>query len=86
MAPLSLRCSYDALINGVGSNGQDMTVLGKVFDRIFCSADKNTYDACLAKAMEYMDTTDPDRFVPYGYSSPTDSSWMLLTWVDTGED
>ena len=86
MAPLSLRCSYDALINGVGSNGQDMTVLGKVFDRIFCSADKNTYDACLAKAMEYMDTTDPDRFVPYGHSSPTDSSWMLLTWVDTGED
>ena len=85
LVPLSLRCSYDALTNGLGSNGQNMEVLGKVFDRIFCSADKNTYDTCLEKAKQYMNTTNANRFVPYGYSAPTDNSWMLLTWVDTGE-
>lgn len=86
ICPLGLRVSYEALNGGVGSNGQNMEVLGKVFDRIYCTSTSNTYENDLAKAKEYMNTTNADRFVPYGYSAPTDSSWMLLTWVDTGED
>lgn len=86
LAPLGLRVSYEALSNGVGTNGQDMEVLGKLFDRIYCSSSSNTYDSDLEKAMGYMNTTNADRFVPYGYSAPTDSSWMLLTWVDTEDD
>lgn len=86
LAPLGLRVSYDALNNGVGTNGQDMAVLGKIFDRIFCSSDSRTYDSDLDKAKTYMNTTNADRFVPYGYSAPTDSSWMLLTWVDPDGD
>lgn len=86
LAPLGLRCSYEALTNGTGTNGQNLEVLGKVFDRIYCSSTSNTYQSDLEKAMTYMNTTNPDRFVPYGYSAPTDSSWMLLTWVDTEDD
>ena len=86
LAPIGLRVSYEALSTGVGSNGQNMSVLGKVFDRIYVSSTSNTYDSDLEKALGYMDTRDTDRFVPYGYSAPTDNSWMLLTWVDTGED
>lgn len=85
LAPIGVRVSYEALTNGVGSNGQDMSVLGKVFDRIYVSSTSNTYQADLDKALDYMDSTDTDRFVPYGYSAPTDNSWMLLTWVDTEE-
>ena len=86
LAPIGLRVSAEALNNGVGSNGQDMKVLGKVFDRIYCSSTSNTYQSDLDKALGYMNTTDTDRFVPYGYSAPTDNSWMLLTWVDTEAD
>lgn len=86
LAPIGLRCSYEALSSGKGSNGQDMAVLGKVFDRIYCSSTSNTYESDLEKALGYMDSTDTDRFVPYGYSAPTDNSWMLLTWVDTGSN
>ena len=86
LAPIGLRVSAEALSNGVGSNGQDMEVLGKVFDRIYCSSTSNTYQTDLDKAMGYMNTRDTDRFVPYGYSAPTDNSWMLLTWVDTSVD
>ncbi len=86
LAPIGLRCSAEALSNGKGSNGQDMTVLGKVFDRIYCTSTSNTYDSDLERALGYMDSKDTDRFVPYGYSAPTDNSWMLLTWVDTGEE
>lgn len=83
LAPIGLRCSAEALSNGVGSNGQNMTVLGKVFDRLYCSSTSNTYDSDLARALNFMEaSTDTDRFVPYGYSAPTDNSWMLLTWVD----
>ncbi len=83
MAPLGLRVSYEALSSGMGTNGQDMSVLGKVFDRIYCSSTSNTYDSDLQKALGYMGSTDTDRFVPYGYSAPTDNSWLLLTWRDT---
>ena len=86
LAPISLRCSAEAINNGKGSNGQDMAVLGKVFDRLFCATDKNIYDTYLEKALGYMGTTDTDRFVHYGYTAFTDNSWMLLTWVDTEED
>ena len=86
LAPIGLRVSAEALSNGVGSNGQDMKVLGKVFDRIDVSSSSNTYDSDLEKALGYMDTRDTDRFVPYGYSAPTDNSWMLLTWVDPGSN
>jgi len=85
-APLGLRVSYEALNNGVGTNGQNLEILGRVFDRIYCTSTSNSYAEDLEKAMGYMNTTNPDRFVPYGYSAPTDSSWMLLTWVDTEED
>lgn len=86
LAPIGLRVSYEALNTGKGTNGQDMAVLGKVFDRIYCSSTSNTYDTDLANALNYMSSNDTDRFVPYGYSAPTDNSWMLLTWVDTGEE
>lgn len=82
LAPIGLRVSYEALTGGVGTNGQNMTVMGKVFDRIYCSSTANSYDSDLAKALSYMNSDDTDRFVPYGYSAPTDNSWMLLTWVD----
>ena len=86
LAPIGLRCSAEALANGVGSNGQDMTILGKVFDRIYCTSTSKTYDEDLEKALGYMNSKDTDRFVPYGYNAPTDNSWMLLTWVDTEDD
>ena len=82
LVPLGLRVSYEALNNGMGSNGQNMEVLGRVFDRIYCTSTSNSYESDVQKAMGYMNTTNADRFVPYGYSAPTDNSWMLLTWVD----
>ncbi len=86
MAPIGLRCSANAIANGKGKNGQDMEVLGKVYDRLYCATDKNIYDDYLNKALGYMHTTDTDRFVHYGYSAFTDNSWMLLTWVDPDKD
>ena len=83
LAPIGLRVSYEALTNGKGSNGQDMAILGKVFDRIYCSSTPGSYETDLERALGYMNSEDTDRFVPYGYSAPTDNSWMLLTWVDT---
>jgi len=86
-APLGVRVSYEALNNKVGSNGQDMEVFGKVFDRIYCSSSEGSYESDLAKALGYMNSSDTDRFVPYAYSANlTNNSWMLLTWVEPEED
>lgn len=79
---LSLRCSQDALRNGVGSNGQDMDLVYRVYDRVYCASDTGTIDSDRAAALGYMQTQNPDRFVPVAYTALTDDSWMLLTWKE----
>ena len=82
MVKLSLRCSQDALRNGVGSNGQDMDLVYRVYDRVYCASDTGTIDSDRAAALGYMQTQNPDRFVPVAYTALTDDSWMLLTWKE----
>lgn len=84
---LSLRCSADALRNGVGSNGQDMDLLLRVYDRIYVSTDKNSVQSDLEKALSYMeeDVRSKDRFVPIAYTALTDDSWVVLTWSNPEE-
>lgn len=79
---LSLRCSTDALRNGVGANGQDMELIFKVYDRVFCAADVNSFESDLALALGYMEKENKARFVPTAYTALGDSSWMLLTWIE----
>lgn len=85
---LSLRCAADALRNGIGSNGQDIDLLLRVFDRVYVSTDKNSVQSDLEKALRYMeeDVRSKDRFVPIAYTALTDDSWMILTWVEPTEE
>lgn len=84
---LSLRCSADALRNGIGSNGQDMSLLLRVFDRVYVSTDRDSVQSDLEKALGYMeeDVKNRDRFVPIAYTALTDDSWMVLTWAQPEE-
>lgn len=78
---LSLRCSADALRNGVGANGQDMALLFRVYDRVYCSTDRDNIQWDMEKALGYMDedVKNRNRFVPIAYTALTDDSWMLLS-------
>lgn len=82
LVKLSLRCSTDALRNGVGANGQDMDFLFDIYDRVFCAGEVSTFDTDLELALGYMENPSKVRFVPTAYTAIGDSSWMLLTWTE----
>lgn len=84
---LSLRCSADALRNGVGVNGQDMSLMLRVFDRVYCASERASIDTDLATALSYMEeeVRSADRFVPVAYTALGDHSWLLLSWAQTEE-
>ena len=79
---LSLRCSADALRNGVGVNGQDMDLMFRVFDRVYCASERASIENDRALALSYMEeeVRFADRFVPIAYTALGDNSWLLLTW------
>jgi len=79
---LSLRGASDALRNGVGSNGQDMSVLYQIYDRVYCASDASVFSEDLSKALGYMTEEHRDRFVPVAYTALSDDSWMVLPWVE----
>ena len=84
---LSLRCSADALRNGVGGNGQDMDLMLRVYDRVYCASERASIDSDLERALSYMqnDVKTADRFVPVAYTALGDRSWLLLSWTQTEE-
>lgn len=76
---LSLRCAPDALHNGTADNGQDMSFLYRVFDRVYCASDANAYSSDLNYAESYMTDANAARFVPVGYTPMGDSSWLYVS-------
>lgn len=79
---LSLRCPNDVFRAGAGANGQDLSFLYRVYDRVYTVSDAGVYAEDLARAEGYMTEDNAARFVPMGYTAVGVSSWMLLTWQE----
>lgn len=83
---LSIYCnSSNALVNGKdSSNGQDVGLFFKMFDRVYYFTDMYAYQYVVDYAKPYIKKgTVKDRFVPVVYNYlPDNTSWVLVDYEE----
>ena len=79
--------SSTALVNGFdNTNGQDLELFFKLFDRVYYMTDMYAYQFNVEYAQKYLDVGDvKDRFVPVVLNYlPDNTSWVLVDYEEKG--
>ena len=77
--------SSTALVNGYdNTNGQDLELFFKLFDRVYYMTDMYAYQFNVEYAQKYLDVGDvKDRFVPVVLNYlPDNTSWVLVDYEE----